>query len=208
VLAVDSLGHGLSEKSYEPGDYRLPDAALDIVAAMVAAGVEQAALWGYSRGSVLVATVAASFPERVTGLILGGFWPPSGSTADEIDPSTEALMRGDWDAFWEIWRLDGTISIEDQRYMQESSDPRAIAAVELGRARSGYVIDPGLITTPIFRYYGSEDVPGPELDAELNPFGVPHILAGQHDHFTAFSDVAVAAPPVLAFLDNIYPPNP
>ena len=207
VLAVDSLGHGGSEKSYEPGDYRLPDMAYDIISAMDAAEVERAALWGYSRGAALVATVAAEQPDRVAALVLGGFWPPSGSTTEEIDPSTEALMRSDWDAYWAHELRDGPISAEDRLYMQESSDPRAMAAVSLGHMRSDYVIDASRIVAPTFLYYGSEEGSDPELGRALASYGVPHVLEGRHDHFTAFSDVASAAPVVLAFLDREYATN-
>jgi pimeloyl-ACP methyl ester carboxylesterase len=203
VLAVDSLGHGQSQKSYEPDDYTLPDAAVDVIAAMDDAGVERAALWGYSRGAKLVATAAAESSERLSALILGGFTPPSGTRSDEIDPSTEALLRGDWEAYWQLELLDGPISDEDRLYMQDSSDPRAMAAVELGRARSDYEIDASRISAPTFLYYGSDDAPDAELAESLKPFGAPYILGGQHDHFTAFSDVDSVAPIVLAFLDRV-----
>jgi pimeloyl-ACP methyl ester carboxylesterase len=50
VLVVDPLGHGSSDRPHDPGAYRWPDVALDIVATMDAAGVTQAILWGFSRG--------------------------------------------------------------------------------------------------------------------------------------------------------------
>ena len=207
VLAVDSLGHGESDKTYDPSDYRFPDVAFDIVAAMDASGVERAALWGYSRGAKLAATVAAEVPDRVAALVLGGFWPPSESTEEQIDPSTEALMRGDWDAYWEIVLRDEAISAEDRRYMQESSDPRAMAAVSLGTMRSDYSIDASRITAPTLLYYGSEDASDPDLGPAIAAFGVPHVLEGRHDHFSAFTDVASVAPVVLGFLESEYTTN-
>lgn len=48
VLVVDSLGHGKSDQPHDPEAYRWPAAAVDIVAAMDAAGVARATLWGYS----------------------------------------------------------------------------------------------------------------------------------------------------------------
>ena len=151
--------------------------------------------------------MAAEQPDRVAALVLGGFWPPSGSTTEEIDPSTEALMRGDWDAYWELVLRDGPISAEDRLDMQESSDPRAMAAVSLGSARSHYVIDATRITAPTFLYYGSEEASDPELGRAIVSYGVPHVLEGHHDHFTAFSDVPAVAPVVRAFLDREYETN-
>jgi hypothetical protein len=88
--------------------------------------------------------------------------------------------------------------------MQDSSDPRAMAAVSLGKMRSDYVIAASRITAPTFLYYGSEEASDRELGRALASYGVPHILEGRHDHFTAFSDVASVATVVLAFLDSDY----
>jgi pimeloyl-ACP methyl ester carboxylesterase len=46
VLAVDPLGHGLSDTPHEWESYVAPDVAGDIVAAVEAAGVSEAAFWG------------------------------------------------------------------------------------------------------------------------------------------------------------------
>ncbi len=207
VLAVDSLGHGLSEKSYDWETYLAPDVARDIVAAMDAAAVARAALWGYSRGAGLVAMAAAEFPDRVAALIAGGFTWSGASEDDEISPATEALQRGDWDAFWE--QLGIPVSDGDRQYMQNSSDPRALAAVQIGRQRSSYAIDPSRIAAPTLLYYGAGDVSDPVVRAAAEAWGVEtHILDGQHDHFEAFSDVETVAPIVLDFLNRVYPGEP
>ncbi len=159
---------------------------------MDAAGVGRAALWGYSRGGWLAAMVAAEYPDRVATLIAGGWAalaPPSDS--EDVRPRTEALLRGDWDAFWAA--LGFSVPDEDRRYMEESSDPRALGAVDLGGLRSRYAIDVGRITAPSLLYCGAQDAAAPQFAAELrataDALGIePHVLSGNHDHITAFTD--------------------
>jgi pimeloyl-ACP methyl ester carboxylesterase len=207
VLAVDSLGHGRSATPHDPEAYRPPDIAADIVAAMDAAGLERAALWGYSRGGWLVAMVAAEYPDRVAALIAGG-WAAAGpaSAVNGVRPRTEALLRGDWDAFWAA--LGMSVSDEDRRYMEESSDPRALGAIDLGDLHSGYTIDLGRISAPAFLYYAAQDAAEPEFAAEIritaHALGIePHVLSGNHDHISAFTDAQSVLPGVEAHLQAI-----
>src|SRR5439155_14499316 len=72
TLAVDHLGNGLSDKPHDPDAYAWPAVAADVVAGIDAAGVERAAVWGYSRGAALAGAIAAGFPDRVAALILSG----------------------------------------------------------------------------------------------------------------------------------------
>ena len=91
------------------------------------------------------------------------------------------------------------------RSSSTEANPRPL--VHVGHMRSDYVIDASRIVAPTFLYYGSEEGSDPELGRALASYGVPHVLEGRHDHFTAFSDVASAAPVVLAFLDREYATN-
>ncbi|MHB8469947.1 MAG: alpha/beta fold hydrolase [Gaiellaceae bacterium] len=192
VLPVDSLGHGQSASPHDWEAYRAPDVAADIVATMDAVGVGRAAVWGYSRGGWLAAMVAAEYPDRVAALIVGGWAasaPPSDS--EDVRPRTEALLGGDWDAFWAA--LGFSVSDEDRRYMEESSDPRALGAVDLGRLRSRYAIDLGRIAAPVLLYCGAQEIATPQFAGELrstaDALGIePHVLSGDHDHITAFTD--------------------
>jgi pimeloyl-ACP methyl ester carboxylesterase len=207
VLAVDSLGHGRSATPHDGEAYRPRDVAADIVVAMDAAGVERAALWGYSRGGWLVAIVAAEYPDRVSALIAGG-WAAAGASPDlgGVRPRTEALLRGDWDSFWAAIGMD--VSDEDRRYMEESSDPKALGAVDLGDLNSGYAIDLDRITASAFLYYASEDAADPEFAAEIrltaDALGIEsHVLSGNHDHISAFTDAQSVLPVVEAHLHAV-----
>jgi pimeloyl-ACP methyl ester carboxylesterase len=107
------------------------------------------------------------------------------------------LERGEWDGFWEHF---GAPVPEADRLTMEASDPRAMAAVQIGRQRSGYVLEPSRVRAPTFLYYGPDDAWAP-TEAAGEAFGVkPHVLDGRHDHSTAIRDVDVVAPIVLDFL--------
>jgi len=207
VLAVDSLGHGRSGTPHDGDAYRPPDVAADIVAAMDAAGVGRAALWGYSRGGWLVAVVAAEYPDRVAAMVAGS-WAAAGPPppVDGVRPRTEALLRGDWDAFWSA--LGISVSDEDRRYTEEASDPRALGAVDLGYLKSGYTIDLDRISAPAFLYFAAQDVAEPEFGAEIritaDALGIePHVLSGNHDHISAFTDVQSVLPVVETHLRRL-----
>src|SRR5712692_11915833 len=70
LIRFDKRGTGLSDR---PGG--LPDLETridDVRAVMDAAGVERAALFGYSEGGPMSALFAATYPDRVRALVLYG----------------------------------------------------------------------------------------------------------------------------------------
>jgi pimeloyl-ACP methyl ester carboxylesterase len=83
VLVVDPLGHGVSDRPHHPDAYKWPDVALDVVAAMDAAGVARATLWGFTRAATLAACAAIECPARVVGLVLA-----AGGDLSETPPVT------------------------------------------------------------------------------------------------------------------------
>jgi pimeloyl-ACP methyl ester carboxylesterase len=168
VLVADPLGHGRSDVPADPGEYLQPDVSEDIVAVMDAAGVERAAVWGYSRGSSLAAVVAAAHPERVDSLVLGGFSPRSGPPDFEIPASAQAMLNGDWQGAFEAWAADGVdLSESDRQYMIDYSHPQGVAGSQIGSSRSSYTIDLSRITCPVFVYYGSGDLVDDPRPAEI-----------------------------------------
>ena len=172
VLSVDSLGHGLSDGPHEWKAYLAPAISDDIVAALDDAGIERTAIWGYSRGGWIAAMIAARHPERVAALIAGGS-DLVGLPEPGVPATTEALCRGDWDAFWEAF---GEVSARDRAEML-LCDPRAIGAVDLGSRRSSYVVDLARITAPTLLYCGGGDEPE-AMEATAKSLGVPVQVVG------------------------------
>jgi len=185
VLVVDPLGHGGSDRPHDPGAYKWPEVALDIVATMDAAGVAQATLWGFSRGAALAASATIEAPARVVGLILGAGGDLSDTPPIALSPAIEALLAGDWAAFFAT--PGGSIYADaTRRYHERVNDPRAFGAALAGRRLFPYDIDLGQISAPSLVYSGSEDEP--DLDRRTaRALGVElHELPGL-DHRTGLS---------------------
>ncbi|WP_108659340.1 alpha/beta fold hydrolase [Acuticoccus kandeliae] len=72
VLALDNRGHGKSEKLYDPARYRAEMMAADAIAVLDGAGVEKAALFGYSMGARIAAFAAVAAPDRLWALVIAG----------------------------------------------------------------------------------------------------------------------------------------
>lgn len=70
VVTWDCRGMGQSERRDEP--FTLEDEAADLAAVMDAVGLDRAALYGRSRGGMLVQAFALAFPARAEALILSG----------------------------------------------------------------------------------------------------------------------------------------
>jgi pimeloyl-ACP methyl ester carboxylesterase len=73
LVVFDKRGQGLSDRPSEPP--MLEQTMDDINAGIDAAGVERPALFGISEGGPASALFAASYPERVSALVLYGTWP-------------------------------------------------------------------------------------------------------------------------------------
>jgi 3-oxoadipate enol-lactonase len=75
LIRWDARGHGRSEASLDPGDYRWPELARDLLALADALGLERAALGGVSMGCATALHAAVLDPARVLALVLVG--PPT-----------------------------------------------------------------------------------------------------------------------------------
>jgi class 3 adenylate cyclase len=145
VILFDKRGTGMSDRV--PVD-RLPtleDRMDEIRLVMDAAGVERAALFGSSEGSLLSAVFAASHPDRVSSLILSGgfarFFPdppdyPFGMMdADALDLMVEAL-RDTWGengefilGMWAPSAAGDPVAVEEfNRFFRLAASPAAGAA--------------------------------------------------------------------------------
>ncbi|MFA5786617.1 MAG: alpha/beta fold hydrolase [Actinomycetota bacterium] len=196
VLIVDPLGHGESDKPHDAEAYRAPDVAADVIAVLDAAGVERAALWGYSRGAWLACMAAIEFPQRLSALILGGAGltqpPPT-----DMPPWVDALSRGDWAAFWSLWPIP--LAPELKLHFEDVNDPKALAAERKGRIESAYVFDLGRVSAPALVYCGGDDDPDDAVPTAQALNTELHVVEGC-DHVGAFMEVDSVMPLAVAFL--------
>lgn len=196
VLNVDPLGHGRSEKPYGWEAYRSPDVAADVIAVLDAAGIERAALWGYSRGARLACIAAVEYPDRVTALILGGSGDLTAAPPPGLPPWLDALAQGEWSALWSA--LPFTIPSHKKRQF-ERSDPMAISAVIAGDLQSTYVLDLGRVAVPTLVYCGGRDDPDAHRRT-ADALGVELRVVGDAGHPETLDDVEGVLPLAVAHL--------
>jgi len=70
VVAADLTGHGQSERRSEDATYQIWDDLPEVLGIVEALGWERFHLIGHSRGAMIASLFAASFPERIEGLVL------------------------------------------------------------------------------------------------------------------------------------------
>ncbi len=213
VIAIDTLGHGKSDKPHDPACYLLPDVAADTVAVLDAEGVAAAHLWGYSRGGEIACLLATQFPDRVRSLIVGGshiaplpeaVWK---ATADTVPERAEALRRGDWDEFFRLYGLNDPAT---EAILRKGNDPNAIAAVFEGGVLSGWLqYDLSPLQGRILAYAGAEEallkIPGTLdiLQADCDAVGARGVVLPGLTHVGGFQTIEVVAPLVGEFLDGL-----
>jgi pimeloyl-ACP methyl ester carboxylesterase len=108
VWALDLPGHGMSDDP--PRELEIEDYARAVAGAMAALGIGHYAVYGHNLGSAIAIELAATFPGRVTGLMISGsshpgLPPPPRLQALMGKPlSRELALERDGGAILETWR--------------------------------------------------------------------------------------------------------
>jgi len=146
VIVFDKRGQGLSDRV---ADQTLDERVGDVLAVMNAAGSECATIYGWSEGGPLSLTFAATYPERVSGLILYG-------TYASMTTSPWVVTRAQYEEFLKVieshWgegilvRLNAPHRVEDKAFVQWFGRlERAVASPSaiLALMRANYELDVG-----------------------------------------------------------------
>ncbi|HXJ35560.1 MAG TPA: alpha/beta hydrolase [Candidatus Eisenbacteria bacterium] len=88
VIVFDKRGQGLSDRV---ADQTLEERVGDVLAVMDAAGSDRATIYGWSEGGQLSLKLAATHPERVSGLVLYGSYPSMYVTREQFDRFLQTL---------------------------------------------------------------------------------------------------------------------
>ena len=121
VILFDKRGMGLSDPVDEAPtlEVRMEDAR----AVMDAAGSERATLFGMSEGAPMAVLFAATYPERVSALILWGAMARAAADADySWAPPRQALVEANEELIAPLWGQGETIEIFNPSL---AGDPRA-----------------------------------------------------------------------------------
>ncbi len=170
LLAFDLRGRGDSDKP--DGPYGMEQHARDVAAAMSHFGLGTSVAIGHSMGAYVAIALAATFPERVKGLVLvdGGIplEPPPGLTPgemlDTLLSSAMGRLRRTFPsqlAYFDYWHSQPTFRAEDWNrwveafYAYDLGGPppemRAKAAEEAVRADSTDQLRPGVVAERLQR---------------------------------------------------------
>jgi pimeloyl-ACP methyl ester carboxylesterase len=184
VVAIDNRGHGESQKSYEPEDYRPSRMAGDAAALLDHLGIERAHLMGYSMGARVCAFTALEHPHKVATLVFGGLGIGMVEGVGDWDPIAHALL------------VDDPSSIPDARGQMfrafadlTKSDRRALAACIATSRDLVSEADAARIAQPTLIAVGTtDDIAGsPELLAGLMPNAESFAIRGR-DHMLSVGD--------------------
>lgn len=97
VIAYDARGHGHSAKPHDPEQYGEEDVE-DAVRLLDHLSIERASVVGYSRGSKIASQLVAQHPNRVRGVVFGGWGldnPVETLSLKDCVATADALARGE-----------------------------------------------------------------------------------------------------------------
>jgi pimeloyl-ACP methyl ester carboxylesterase len=94
-LVFDHRGHGKSDQPEDLEAHRLDDYMADVIAVLDSAGVDRAAMVGFSDGAHVMYALAARHPERVAAVVgIGGVSPPNDTNDWRLELATEVRQIG------------------------------------------------------------------------------------------------------------------
>jgi len=123
VILIDARGHGLSDKSYDPNDYRLSTRAMDVVTVMDHMGIDKTHYWGFSMGASIGYGLMLKAPNRIDRMVLGGQQPYEVSAGGPIH---KALKQGP-QAFLKLIESSGVVLAPERRDEILAMDTEAVS---------------------------------------------------------------------------------
>ncbi len=175
VIMFDKRGTGMSDPV--PGVPALEEHVDDISTVMDAAGSARACVAGWADGAFMAAMFAATYPERVSALILGGLWLKALAGRPETlapDPDMAKILADGIESGWRHGTLSEVLApsyADDERFRSlvleravtyHDQESRRLAAAQIPNAR--YVLLPGADALP---YLGDADATLDEVEEFL-----------------------------------------
>ncbi len=210
LVLIDFRGHGRSDKPHRVEDYG-PKMADDVIYVLDSLGIFKTSYMGYSLGATVGYTLAARYPERFSGFILGGVtpyeWPEEMVLAVNIVIKSYEQKMKDPNAYIdEMEQMLGKTFTDKEIAEQLSGDTEAGIAVLTSLINWPPLTDEDLkgITAPCFLYCGDQDpfYSGMQKSVELIPRARFLSMEG-FNHITAFVQSEQILPYIHAFLKAV-----
>ncbi len=198
AIAFDNRGHGLSSKSYRPGDYTPEKMASDATALFDHLDIDRAHVKGYSMGARIAAFMAVAVPQRVATVTFGGLGTGMVDGVGDWNAVAEALLAEDRDTITDRKALAFRVFAD-----QTGSDRQALAACISESRKELTPTQLAAITMPALVAVGSRDDIGGSAAglAALLPKGEAFVIEGR-DHMLSVGDRRFKARQLEFFEEN------
>lgn len=208
VVALDPLGHGESALSDDPEDYGRDALVEHVLAALDAADVSTAHVWGYSRGATMGLLLSERHPSRVSSLVFGGnvlFDAAPILAALDMVPSAETLARnheralaGDWSGYWDTFPIP--IPDATKRSIESRNHLPSISASGLAARRDSIVFETPQV--PTLAYWGVDEIFHQMNIETAEPLQIETATV-PGGHAEAFDPAGAALAAVRPFLERV-----
>lgn len=216
LVLIDARGHGRSDKPHEERAYRMDTLVADVLAVLDRLRIERTDFFGYSLGGRVGYALAASEPERLNALVIGGGsqQPQRGALDRLIYPGfAETIATDGITAFLDTWsdRLGRAID-PGLRSLFLANDPTALAAfLEQTHREAGFSADVlGRLTLPVLLLVGEHDNERRDdsrAAAAVLPNAELAVIEGV-DHFSTLLRRDAVVSHLRRFLRKASPPPP
>ena len=190
VLTFDAVGHGLSTRSHDPADHEIERRAGVVTALAGEVGAEKFGFLGFSLGGRVGFELAASSPDRLTALAIGGMHllPPS-LEHDRFERRIRVLRSG------------RARSIEQPDGDRPGNDPLALAASHEALLRwrgvAGRLADH---RAPTMLFCGEKDSFLPNAEQTAKAMGFTFVALPDTDHDGTFFSPGPAVGRIARFV--------
>ena len=190
VLTFDAVGHGLSTRSHDPIDHEIERRAAVVTALADVVGADQFGFLGFSLGGRVGFELAASNPDRLATLAIGGMHllPPS-LDQERFERRIRVLQSG------------RTRSIEQPDGERPGNDPLALAASHEALLR--WPGTEGRLANhqaPTVLFCGEKDSFFPNARHTAGTMGFTFVALPDTDHDATFFSPGSAAKTVADFI--------
>ncbi|GAA4219221.1 alpha/beta fold hydrolase [Actinocatenispora rupis] len=202
VVEIDPLGHGRSAAPTDPAAYELPRRVDDVLAVLDELGADRAVYWGYSMGAWIGCGLAAYAPDRVAGLVVGG-WDPVGGLEVAYEHARRTVPLPP-DPDWTALARAAAARVPEQAAVIDAGDPVAFDACHRSLEHQPD-LSPALaaLDVPVLLYAGDADPYHPGARAVAARIGAGFATVAGCDHTGAWHDATAVLAEVVPFLRTV-----